>query len=310
MTTEQPRPQSSQPSPRSQPAPARKRSPIERAIVWGLILVLLIVGGLEARARFGYKGTLDALEGDDVKLGKLSTLRDSIKFWPSEEKMDIHGRPVLILEWFSLLNVYRIALLVDSTQTDDPSVLTFQTAGEEDGILAKIGTPPPVASEGPDSDGMPSMGGGPAGQEAASSGPPPGMTPGGPGGPGGSGGGRQFPTFEERDENGDGKLTDAELSERMKENLAEIDADQDGAVSKEEFDAMVARRPSRGGGGGAGAGGPGAGRPGAEGRPQRPSAADEAPAGAAETGDDPAPAASDPEPPADPDPDPAAESNP
>jgi hypothetical protein len=79
----------------------------------------------------------------------------------------------------------------------------------------------------------------------------------------------------------------------MKENLAEIDTDQDGAVSKAEFDAMVARRSQSAGGG------PDAGR-GDAGRPQRPaaddpSAADEPAQGGADNVDA-APAASDPAP--------------
>jgi hypothetical protein len=129
--------------------------------------VLVILGGLEARARFGYQGTLDALEAENAKLGRLSTIRDSIKLWPSEEKMDVHGRPILLLKWFSLLNDYRIALLIDSLEEPDPSVMTFQTAGEENSVIAKIGTTPPEPSEpltGPEG------------------GPPPGMMSGGPGG--------------------------------------------------------------------------------------------------------------------------------
>ena len=77
--------------------------------------------------------------------------------------------------------------------------------------------------------------------------------------------------FAERDADGDGKLTGDELSDRMRENLEEIDTDSDGSVSKEE---LVARMSQRGGRGGQG--GP---RGEGEGRRQRPplESADETP---------------------------------
>jgi hypothetical protein len=70
--------------------------------------------------------------------------------------------------------------------------------------------------------------------------------------------------FGRLDADGDGKLVGEEISERMRENLAEIDADQDGEVSLEEFTAGRGQWRGRRGGEGNG-----------EGRPQRPEAADE-----------------------------------
>jgi hypothetical protein len=93
-----------------------------------------------------------------------------------------------------------------------------------------------------------------AGGQAGGGGPG-GGGPGG-GGPGGGqrGGGGWDPEamFTENDEDGDGFLKDDEISDRMRENLAEIDTDGDGAVSKDE---MMARFAQRGGGGGRPGGG-------------------------------------------------------
>lgn len=99
-----------------------------------------------------------------------------------------------------------------------------------------------------------------------------------PGGgrPGGGrpGGGRPGVSAEERfkqsDKNEDGKLTGDEISERLKESLADIDKDKDGAISLKEYTEWRANNPRRPGGGRPG-GGPG--RPGG-GRPPRPMGAD------------------------------------
>ena len=56
---------------------------------------------------------------------------------------------------------------------------------------------------------------------------------------GGRGGRRRDPAqvFSRSDEDGDGKLTGDEIGERIRENLSSIDADQDGSVTLEEFEA-------------------------------------------------------------------------
>jgi hypothetical protein len=42
-------------------AAKKSRSPIERVLVWGLILVGVVVIGFEARARFAYSNTVNAI---------------------------------------------------------------------------------------------------------------------------------------------------------------------------------------------------------------------------------------------------------
>lgn len=115
--------------------------------------------------------------------------------------------------------------------------------------------------------------GGPGGEALASQpggagGGPGAGRPGGGGGPG-AGGGRTFDPeaiWARVDGNGDGKLTGDEIQGRTLESLADIDTDSDGAVSKEEFMAnMAKRRAAFGAGGGGGGGGPRGVAPGAGG---------------------------------------------
>ena len=95
--------------------------------------------------------------------------------------------------------------------------------------------------------------GGPVGAPAGGA---PGAGGPGAGGPGGGRGGAGFDPaamFATRDQDGDGKLTGDEISDRMREGLAETDTDGDKAISKAEFLASVAKRRAAGGGGGGGA---------------------------------------------------------
>lgn len=266
MTTEASRPQPSPSAPRTDQPAARKRSTVERVIVWGVILVLVVLVGLEARARIGYTNTLSALEERD--LGPLSTLQDAFHFWPAQERKTIHYQPLVVLKWFSLLHDYRIALMVDSVEAEDPLVTTFHTAGEEHSILAREGQPlpeqddaeadamamgggggPPMGGGGPPmGGGGPPMGGGaPGGPDMGHSAPGgPGGGAGGPGGPGGAAGGRRPPSFADLDENADDELTPDELPERMREAFAEIDKNEDGGIDEEELQAYrEARRAQR-----------------------------------------------------------------
>lgn len=58
--------------------------------------------------------------------------------------------------------------------------------------------------------------------------------------------------FARRDEDGDGKLTGDEISQRMRENLSDFDTDQDGAITLEEMKAGMQQMMANFGGGGRG----------------------------------------------------------
>jgi len=80
------------------------------------------------------------------------------------------------------------------------------------------------------------------------------MLKGRPGGPGKGGPGKPGARLLERaDENGDGKLSQDEVPERAWERLSKLDADEDGAVTREELAKGMKNRPNSGPGGGRGA---------------------------------------------------------
>jgi hypothetical protein len=62
------------------------------------------------------------------------------------------------------------------------------------------------------------------------------MHGGSPGGFGAGGGFDPFAIFDRLDENGDGKLTDGELSGRIQDRVELLDKNGDGAISREEFE--------------------------------------------------------------------------
>ena len=105
---------------------------------------------------------------------------------------------------------------------------------------------------------------------------------GGQGGGGGPGGGFDpAAIFQQRDTDGDGKLSGDEIGERLRDRLDQIDSDQDGSVTLDEFqDGMQSMFANRGAdgerGGGRGPGGPrgfgggGFGGDPREGKPDRP----------------------------------------
>lgn len=108
---------------------------------------------------------------------------------------------------------------------------------------------PEGRGRGPGGPGGPAGGGegrGPRGDGAGPGGAPGGAGPGGPGGAGFD----PAAIFARNDQDGDGKLTGAEIAGRLAERLAEIDTDGDKAISKDEFMANMAKRRAAGGGGG------------------------------------------------------------
>ena len=53
--------------------------------------------------------------------------------------------------------------------------------------------------------------------------------------------------FTQSDRNNDGKLSDDEIPEQMRQRMQLMDSDKDGSISKAEVEAMAARRGGPGG---------------------------------------------------------------
>lgn len=87
------------------------------------------------------------------------------------------------------------------------------------------------------------------------------------GGGGGGGRGGQRRSFEDLDKNKDGKISQDEAPERMKQFFGRMDANSDGSIDKAEWEAAQERRRNRGGREGQG---------GQQGRPQPPARPTEA----------------------------------
>lgn len=206
------------------PAPARKRNPIERVIVWGLIVVLLALAAREAVARFGYTNSLNSLqaamaadeEGQTLTLDQVPT---HISGSPTRQTDEANR--VVSYHWSGLLKDYGS---IHIQYTADNEVL---------GLLTADAPPPePIAVNEEDfaEPGEPIGGIGVAGAPGE-----------------GSGGGRRGFDFVQADADSDGKLSLEEAPGRMKERFAEIDTNGDGFVDQEELAARRAARNRDGG---------------------------------------------------------------
>lgn len=148
----------------SKPSPKKKRSPVERVIVWGLIGVLLVLALWEGWARFGYSRTLarlqdaiavaEAAEGDGSL--KLAEAEDLVIGFPSRSEGQEQGaRNTITYKWNSLFKRnYQIAVTYAG---DPPDVLGLETANAPDEEVAE----PVVDEEYVETDSAP-MGGPPA----------------------------------------------------------------------------------------------------------------------------------------------------
>jgi hypothetical protein len=205
--------------------------------VWGGIIVLLLLVGAQARARFGYTMTLNALqdriaedEGPNARQLLLSEVDSHLVGWPSQSrKEESPHRGSILLSWRGLTTSYEITLPFDPSETD-PAIIGLETKDaptiEEEMAAAESAEP----TGGPPAT-MPGMASGP-GMHGAS--------PGGPPGPGGPGGGRD-PMANDAD--GDGKLSREEAQGRLQENFEAADADADGFLVLDEITAWREANP-------------------------------------------------------------------
>ena len=220
-----------------EPSDKPPRNPIERVIVWGLIGVLLVVMGIEARAQRGYAMSLDTLQttfsdGEEVEI-TLDDARKLMSFGPVEVKApDEHGPyhfyDYYRFSWFSLFKSGDYEITLKVTDNEELTVISFSTPA----------APPPawmdeptLPSEEDETDDPATMGGG-----------------GFPGGGGFGGdevgrsgsGSRGFqpppnPLVAKLDADGDNELSAEEIA-ASPAVLASLDANGDGELTVDEFD--------------------------------------------------------------------------
>ncbi|MDZ4688757.1 MAG: hypothetical protein SH850_27095 [Planctomycetaceae bacterium] len=232
-------------------APTKKpRSPGEKLVVWGGIVVLLLLAAVQAHARFGYEMSLKKLQArvasddngtvDGAPL-YLSDVPTYLVGWPSRKVEEERHWHAVTYSWVGLGKSYSIRMPYDTTEAK-PVILSLETND----------APPEPEPEAVA-----------ATEDAHSGASIPSITPmGGSGGPGGGGGPR--PDIMESDKDSDGKVSREEAADRPDDVFTRMDANSDGFIDADEAAAARARRAARAAAGGGPGGAPG-GRPQAEG---------------------------------------------
>lgn len=143
-------------------APVAARSPITlgRIITWILIAALAAVTSLEAVAKFGYDGTLQALEAlnieaSDTGLG-LAEVDQSISGWTRRETT---AGGEIVIRWVSLLKDYEVRLVpepehqgrIGSFETPDAAPTEIEAPSLPAGFVP--GKLPPDPSSAPAAGG-------------------------------------------------------------------------------------------------------------------------------------------------------------
>ena len=111
----------------------KKRSPVERAVVWGVISAFLIVILIEGNARYGFSSTLAELQNrigqQDNGKGQeflLVEAKEMVKGFPyGEERLTKRGKQ-LQYRWFSLFRTFALQLSMDN----DDVILSLSTDAE------------------------------------------------------------------------------------------------------------------------------------------------------------------------------------
>jgi hypothetical protein len=110
---------------------AKKRSPVERVIVWTLIVGMVVVVGIEMVGKLGYDNGMAIMEErveNDRKPVKLADLKAELGFGASyTELIKVQGsaNQYGLVEWFSLFKEYK--LLITCTPEVEPVVVRFQS---------------------------------------------------------------------------------------------------------------------------------------------------------------------------------------
>lgn len=242
-------------APVPEPRPARK--PRHKAELWavrGGIVLLVILAGVQAHARFGYEMSLKSMQarlaGEEESGVPLlvADLPGLVVGFPSRADIEERHWRMVVYKWRGLTQSYEIRMPYDSSEKA-PAVLSLETADAP---------PPPEREvvEAPQEASAPSPGGMGSGMGA-------GM---GPGMGGGMRGGPR-PDLMASDADGDGRISKTEAPERVAASFEEWDTNGDTFIDKDEIAARRARRSA------------GGGRPPAEGAPSAKSSSRPEPEG-------------------------------
>jgi hypothetical protein len=131
--------------------PVTKRSPVERALVWGGILLLLVVVGSELQAQRGYNSTLAGLEETFDKNATLSEaeLPSHIHGFVIRDEEKKNEVRTLTVSWPSLFRTYKLRLPI---ATGDVLCVVETEGGHKDQMkevpTAPIASPTPAVATG------------------------------------------------------------------------------------------------------------------------------------------------------------------
>jgi hypothetical protein len=109
------------PSQSANDKPVRKRSPLERAIVWGGILCLLFIVAMEQTSRTNYGSSLKTLEEamlarepNGMRRGLLAAdVGKFIRGFATRRDEISNDRPKIVFRWPSLFKTYQISLIAE-----------------------------------------------------------------------------------------------------------------------------------------------------------------------------------------------------
>jgi hypothetical protein len=244
------------------PSPAKKpRSPAERVIVWGGIILLLGLVAVQAHARFGYEMTLKNLQArvanddDGSESGNplyVTDLPGLLVGFPTSSVSEEGRWRTVTYSWQGLGKSYTIRMPYDSSD-EKPAIFSLETGDAPPEEVAAVSMEDTAA--GASSETTTDM---PAASHAGGGG--------SGGGAGGGGGGRR--NIMDSDKDGDGKISKEEASERLAPNFGQWDTNSDGFIDADEVAARMAQMREQGGGPGGGGGG--GRRPQAEGTAEAP----------------------------------------
>ncbi|MDB4439614.1 hypothetical protein N9153_01680 [Planctomicrobium sp.] len=199
-----------------------KRNPIERLVVWGVILVGVFIACTEGAARFGYSMSLNALqdrvhddEGADANPLTITAAEKLLVGFPEKEE----GNERVTFRFKGLVKEFGAIHL---KHDDEGLILGLETDAPPEVEEEKV---PEFTNDATEPNGDGNMGG-------------PGMGA-GMGSGGGEGGNFDPMQF---DEDKDGKVSLEEASDRIRESFSEFDIDGDGFIDADEFAAHRAAR--------------------------------------------------------------------